>query len=171
MIIETLTGAVVEAAFNQADLGCGNGDFLRFIKERISFGYGIDSRVNSALNNSKLTFRSGDLNARIPLDNESIDVVTSLAVLEHLTEPRIFSGEILRILRPGGSCIITTPALAAKPLLEFLAFRLKIISARDIKDHKQYFNKVQLSELFAKFRVVQIRHFQFGLNTRIYAQK
>lgn len=154
-----------------ADLGCGNGDFLRSIQGKIAFGYGIDSLVDSTLNNSTLSFLSGDLNERIPLDNESVDVVTSMAVIEHLQNVVSFPEEIYRILKPGGACIITTPAPAAKPLLECLAYKLKMISANDIRDHKQYLRTGQLAALFAKFREVNIRHFQFGLNTVVYAIK
>ncbi len=154
-----------------ADLGCGNGDFLRSVQGRIAFGYGIDSRVNSALNNSRLSFLSGDLNGRFPLDDESVDIVTSMAVIEHLHDLESFSKEIHRILKPGGSCIITTPAPAAKRLLEFLAYKLKVISSQDVRDHKRYLNKGQLSSLFAKFRKVDIWYFQFGLNTAVHAIK
>lgn len=157
-----------------ADLGCGNGDFLQRVQEKIAFGYGIDTRVNgalNALNNNRLSFLSGNLNTRIPLPDESVDVVTSMAVIEHLINPESFTKEIHRILKTGGSCIITTPTPAAKPLLEFLAYRLNFISAEDIKDHKQYLNKRQLSALFELFRKVDIRYFQFGLNTVICAIK
>lgn len=153
------------------DVGCGNGDFLRHLEGRVAFGYGIDAVVDSALNNDKLSFKSGDLNTRIPLDNESVDVVTSLAVIEHLRKPDVFLEEILRILKPGGYCLLTTPSPCAKPVLEFLAFNLKIISEKDIRDHKNYFDKAQLTNLFSNFKEVNINYFQCGLNIVVFAIK
>jgi SAM-dependent methyltransferase len=154
-----------------ADLGCGNGDFLKYLEGRAAFGYGIDTAIDSTLNNDRLSFKSGNLNERIPLDDESVDVVTSLAVIEHLWKPDVFLEEILRILKPGGYCLMTTPSPYAKPILEFLAYKLKIISEKDIRDHKNYFNKTQLASLFSNFKTANIDYFQCGLNTAVFAIK
>lgn len=158
-----------------ADLGCGEGDFLRYIniKRQIAFGYGIDKKIKYPNANiyQNLLFKEGDLNKRIPLDNTSVDVVTALAVIEHLYNPSIFVLEILRILKPGGVCILTTPSPIAKPLLEFMAYRLRIISEKDIRDHKHYFNEYDLSTLFKDFDPVKINRFLFGFNVLIEARK
>jgi SAM-dependent methyltransferase len=103
------------------------------------------------------------------------NVVTMHAVLEHLTNP----GEVLRyvyeILEPGGYLLLTVPSNAAKPVLEFLAFNLKLISQREIADHKQYFNRTSLISLLEKpdspYRDVRHSYFQFGLNNRVLARK
>lgn len=154
-----------------ADLGCGNGDFLRYMSKRISFGHGVDTMIKPFETGQNLLFYKGDLNAKIPLDDASMDVVSALAVLEHLRNPFVFLSEVLRVLRPGGYCIMTTPAPAAKPLLEVLAYKLKIISENDIRDHKNYYGRDQLIQLFSSFDDVRIDHFQFGLNTFIVARK
>ena len=154
-----------------ADLGCGNGDLLLRISARINHGYGIDTKVERNDKDSKLTFKSADLNSNIPLGDESVDVVTALAVLEHLTNPDNFVKEIVRILKPNGCFIMTTPSPKAKRLLELLAYKLKVISENDIRDHKTYYGKEQLLDLFAKFSLVKIDYFQFGLNTVVIASK
>ena len=154
-----------------ADLGCGRGDFLRHMQSRISVGYGIDTKTPGSDKERNLYFKDANLNITIPLDDESIDVVTALAVLEHLYAPNVFVKEIFRILKPNGMCILTTPAPISKPLLEFLAYRLKIISERDIKDHKHYFSREDLRELFSDFGSVQISSFQIILNSLIVAKK
>ena len=154
-----------------ADLGCGSGDFLRYMSKRISFGYGVDIMIKSSDAGQNLLFHERDLNAKIPLDDASMDVVSALAVLEHLRDPVAFLAEVLRVLRPGGHCIVTTPAPAAKPLLELLAFKFKIISEKDIRDHKDYYGRDRLNQLFSAFEEVRIEHFQFGLNTIVIARK
>ena len=154
-----------------ADLGCGRGDFLRYMRSRIAVGYGIDTKIAISDGGGNLYFKEADLNKSIPLNDKSIDVVTSLAVLEHLHTPTVFVKEIFRILKPDGICIITTPAPMSKPLLELLAYRLKIISERDIRDHKHYFCREDLRELFSDFGTLQISSFQGGLNTLVVAKK
>ncbi len=156
-----------------ADLGCGSGDFLRYIHPRIALGYGIDTRVEIMDKDvtGKLVFKEGDLNERVPLDDESVDVVTSLAVLEHLYDPKAFAMEIMRILKPGGSCILTSPDPVSQSLLEFLAYKLRIISEKDIRDHKHYFSRQDILVLFGEFGFVNIARFQLGLNQFIIAKK
>lgn len=160
-----------------ADLGCGKGDFLGYISKRIASGYGIDATIkcSNTITEKKLGFKEGDLNRRIPLDSESVDIITALAVLEHLYSPEVFLTEILRILKPGGFCILTTPSPLAKPLLEFLAYKLKIISEKDIEDHKHYFSKKELMNtlIVAGFKAknITIKSFQLGFNTIVVAKR
>ena len=49
-----------------------------------------------------------------------------LAVLEHLDHPIEIVKEIERILKPKGKLILTVPSRNSKPVLEFLAYKLKI---------------------------------------------
>ena len=46
---------------------------------------------------------------RLPYDNGSIDVACSLEVVEHLEDQFAFARELHRIVKPGGSAIISTP--------------------------------------------------------------
>ena len=71
-----------------------------------------------------------------------------------------------RILKPGGKLVLTTPAPCSKPLLEFLAFRLKIISAEEIMDLKHYFSNSEIKDILNNygFSEVPIKNFQFGFN-------
>jgi hypothetical protein len=39
---------------------------------------------------------------------------------------------------------MTIPSVYSKPVLEFLAYKLKIISKDEILDHKQYYDKSKL---------------------------
>jgi glycosyltransferase involved in cell wall biosynthesis/uncharacterized protein YbaR (Trm112 family) len=50
----------------------------------------------------------GDLH-RVPLLDESVDTVVSIAVLEHTRYPWIVAEEFMRILRPGGCGVIAVP--------------------------------------------------------------
>ena len=47
----------------------------------------------------------------LPLENGSFDTVICTMVLEHVEKPWIVAGEIERVLKPGGHCIIAVPFL------------------------------------------------------------
>jgi SAM-dependent methyltransferase len=44
----------------------------------------------------------------VPLPDASVDVVLSTQVLEHVTDPGLYLAECTRLLRPGGSLVLTT---------------------------------------------------------------
>lgn len=46
---------------------------------------------------------------RIPIPDESVDHVLSSEVLEHVPDEHVFMAEVARILRPGGTLILTMP--------------------------------------------------------------
>ncbi|MGW0246883.1 class I SAM-dependent methyltransferase [Nocardia goodfellowii] len=47
--------------------------------------------------------------ADLPLEDASVDVVVNFQVIEHLWDQRQFLRECLRVLRPGGELLISTP--------------------------------------------------------------
>ena len=58
----------------------------------------------------------------LPLADDSVDLVTCVAVIEHVDRPEVLLGEALRVLRPGER-VVTTPSNHAKPVLEKLFVR------------------------------------------------
>lgn len=148
------------------DVGCGSGTLVQHLKQKGYRALGIDVRQGPDI-------LAADLNQVLPLEAESFDLVTSLANLEHLNEPLLNLTEIYRVLKKNGVCILTTPSTGAKPILEFLAFKLKWIDAREIEDHKMYFSKKMLHSYFQKagFEKIKVHYFQVGLNLHAVAIK
>ncbi len=159
-----------------ADVGCGfNGRFLFSIASKIKRGYGIDIRANEVEKGNITLINNSLCGGGIPLESNSVDRVFSLAVIEHLNDKDlalIFS-ESVRILRPAGKIILTTPTPLAKPVLEFLSFRLGLISRESILEHKHYWNKRELFALMERYgcEVVKYKKFQFGMNQLLVAKK
>ena len=148
------------------DLGCGwEARLLRSVEPHIAYGVGIDRRAPT-IQSDRLRTIQGDLEATLPFDSNSFDVVSMLAVLEHLSDPLRVLIEIKRVLRPNGTLILTVPSHAAKPVLEFLAFKLKLVNPAEIADHKRYFGKRDLRLLSdqAGLRMLTHRYFQMGFN-------
>lgn len=154
------------------DIGCGSGAFLMYMNKVISQGTGLDAYIENAELNTNIKLIKCRIGEEVlPLEDSSVDVVTALAVLEHLESPDQTISEIQRILRPGGRLILTTPTPMAKSVLEFLAFRCGIISRQDIEDHKHYYNKSELYEKLREFRNINYKSFQLYMNQIVVAEK
>ncbi len=157
------------------DIGCGPEFlFLRSIRHRIAAGYGIDRRVRAGREgNISLIAADVDASPRLPLEDSSVDSVFMLAVLEHFAYPDRVLAEAGRVLRKGGMLYLTTPTPPAKPVLEFLAFRLGWIDAGEIREHKRYFSRADLLAALghAGFQIVRHRFFELGFNQVTVAKK
>jgi SAM-dependent methyltransferase len=103
------------------------------------------------------------------LPDQSLDVILSMSVLEHLWEPGQTLAHFRRLLRPGGVCAVNVPSWRGKRALEFSAFRLGLSPASEMDDHKRYYDPRDLWPLLvaAGFMPHGIRCFKhkFGLNT------
>jgi SAM-dependent methyltransferase len=58
---------------------------------------------------SGLSIERGDLNGRIPYEDETFDYVCFLEAIEHTENPYNAVRELARVLRPGGRLILSTP--------------------------------------------------------------
>ncbi len=152
------------------DIGCGReGKFLLSVSQKIKQGYGYDFKLNKNLKKENITLTKGDFSKY----NLKYDLVVFMAVLEHLENPKQVLKQINSKLNKGGKLILTTPDKRSKWLLEFLAYKLKIISEEEIRDHKHYFNKVELIKILKEtnFKLIKHKHFQLGLNNLVICEK
>lgn len=155
------------------DVGCGwEARLLRAVEPHVREAVGIDFKA-PRLEGPKLRTVTMTLEERLPFDDGAFDVVTALAVLEHLSHPAAMVGEIARVLRPGGQLVLTVPSHAAKPVLEFLAYRLHVVSEAEIRDHRSYYGRKSLQALFAptSLRIDRHKYFQLGMNNYLCATK
>jgi 2-polyprenyl-3-methyl-5-hydroxy-6-metoxy-1,4-benzoquinol methylase len=153
------------------DIGCGwDATLLKFVEEYISTGVGVDFKAPE-LKTGKISTLAVTLSDKLPFKDQSFDFITMLAVMEHLENDRAILEECARLLRPGGGILITVPSWYAKPVLEFLAFRLHLVNPEEIKDHKRYYNRSELHRLIDSVDELEISehsYFQWRFNNLLF---
>jgi 2-polyprenyl-3-methyl-5-hydroxy-6-metoxy-1,4-benzoquinol methylase len=92
-----------------ADVGCGQGDLCGYVRSRFAHYVGIDA-VRYENFPDEAEFCRLDLDSgKLPLADGSADVVAAIEVIEHLENPREFMRKLVRLAKPGGWIIVTTP--------------------------------------------------------------
>lgn len=93
------------------DIGCGTGGILTHL-ERFGWAYGIDPSPEAAgycrERGVRMALASG---LELPFADETFQAVLALDVIEHVDDDVGLLREARRVLRPGGTAVITVPAL------------------------------------------------------------
>jgi len=105
-----LIGHCADAVVLEA--GCGEGygaQLIRTVARRvIALDYDELTSRHVARAYPQLNVLRGNL-AALPVRDGGVDVVANLQVIEHLWDQEGFLAECRRVLRPGGTLIVTTP--------------------------------------------------------------
>lgn len=163
------------------DIGCGVYP-LFLLETMFSEKYGLDKtsvcRAETVESQAHIKLIECDIEraTRIPLPSDWFDIITMLAVFEHIEPsrlPRILS-EIYRILKPGGKFIMTTPARWTDSLLRSMA-RVGLVSHVEIEEHKAAYVPPMILALLrqASFSRDMLRHgyFEVWMNIWVSATK
>jgi SAM-dependent methyltransferase len=110
VVYERLAGRCVDRDVLEA--GCGEGygaDLIADVaRQVIGLDYDESAVAHVRARYPRVDMRHGNL-AALPLGAGSVDVVVNFQVIEHLWDQRQFVGECLRVLRPGGLLLMSTP--------------------------------------------------------------
>lgn len=145
---------------------------------RFNERYGLDRVAPVDLSDAGLTLVAQDVAdvVGLPFEGAFFDVVTMLAVFEHL-EPAVLARllrEIHRVLRPGGAYVLTTPARWTEAILKLMA-GLRLVSHEELSEHKATYLSREIVSLLieAGFDKGRIRHgsFEAGMNLWAVAEK
>lgn len=103
------------------DLGCGDGNYSRRLKD---LGFEVvsgDIDIARFKYKNEIEFKHCDITKEMPFADNTFDYVLLMEVVEHLRNPYTVISEINRIIKKGGSLIISTPnILSLKSRLRFM---------------------------------------------------
>jgi SAM-dependent methyltransferase len=155
------------------DLGCGlDAAFLDFAAGRIADGVGVDDQVRDGAGGRWKRVRA-DIRQPLPLESGEFDNVVMLAVLEHLPEPEPVLREAHRILKPGGSLILTWPSGMVDPILKVLHGLRLVSDEMESDEHQKRIPIGTLQQILHRIGFNEFIHytFEFGLNNLMVATR
>jgi len=174
---EDIAFEMIEKAEVCLDVGCGSGDFAFRLKDKCSKVYGVDissSRIEEAIQTvskknfpeNAMHFTACNIDENLDFQNDTFDVVTSLAVIEHVFDPYHVVNEICRVLKKGGAFVSEVPNIAyIRHRLHLLFGKLPVTSSpynwSDIGwdgGHLHYFTQKTYCRLLEDcgFKVLQV---------------
>jgi 2-polyprenyl-3-methyl-5-hydroxy-6-metoxy-1,4-benzoquinol methylase len=105
------------------DIGCGSGEMcvLAWKKYKNVIGVDVSEQALGIARKRGVETILANINYKLPLKDGSFDSIISCAVIEHVFDPIFLTQEAYRLLRPGGTFILSTENLA------YLPYRLKLL--------------------------------------------
>jgi SAM-dependent methyltransferase len=123
-MIEASPEAHVPRGGRLIDVGCGTGNGLLIFYERFGVGgVGVDvSGGMLRIAQAKLADRGLPIELhcldgqKLPFDDDAFDSGISFEVLEHTPDPARLLAELARVVKPGGTVVVTTPNTLWEPV-------------------------------------------------------
>jgi 2-polyprenyl-3-methyl-5-hydroxy-6-metoxy-1,4-benzoquinol methylase len=151
---------VVALDFIQGDVlevGCGEGRGVSILINKANSFTAVD-KIEPVIDELQKKFPSGRfISMNIPplseLKDNRYDVVVSFQVIEHINDDELFLRELHRVLKPGGTALLTTPnrkmSLSRNPwhIREYLPAELTLLA-------KKIFNKVEMKGITGNEKVM-----------------
>jgi SAM-dependent methyltransferase len=154
------------------DIGCADGELFRRVAN-VGEGVGIDPDLPLATPQPPNAVLIKGLFPEALPDDRPFDVITLLAVLEHVPPESqdVLAQQCGRFLKPGGYLVVTVPSPAVDYILSVLKF-FRLIHGMALEQHYGY-DPRQTAHLFAVggLSLISARRFQLGFNHHFVFQK
>lgn len=141
-VTEPILDRYVHGGNITVDLGCGSGTTVKRLAQRGAIAIGVDVDTSAFDKHPELSVIEGALKempsqpgayllagdiSQLPLPEDSVDLVTSRWVFEHLADPATVIAQIRRVLKPGGLALIIVPNVRHPGILvsSLMPLRLK----------------------------------------------
>jgi len=163
-MIDQLIRPHLRAGSRVLEIGCGAGNLLLQATVAGSYPVALDlsmqalTFVRSRLEEAKSGIEAPSdfactqaIGESLPLANESFDCVLMSEVIEHLEAPQISICEAVRVLRPGGRLLITTPNYRSFwPLMEWAVDGLNMAPKMAGEQHISRFYPSSLNRMLVE---------------------
>jgi ubiquinone/menaquinone biosynthesis C-methylase UbiE len=150
------------------EIGCGLGYFSNKAFKMGAKVTGIDIGPKLVVINKKLTPKGNFLVAsasKLPFKDSSFDIVLSTEVIEHVDNQDKAIKEMFRVLKGGGTLVITTPNRIFKPLFDLLS----LIRVRPYHGNENWYYPWELKQKLQKYGlIVEESYFNFFLINKFF---
>lgn len=155
------------AALRVLDVGCGEGQFAEAIAQAGHEVLGIDV-AEEPLRRARSLYAGLDLrrvepDGAWPLADASFDAVWAGETIEHVLDTARWMSELRRVLRSGGSLIVSTPAHAPLTRLGLALSARRFQRHFDPRaDHLRFYTRDALTRLLEDFGFERVRAREAG---------
>lgn len=160
-MIDMLVRNHLKAGSNLLEIGCGAGNLLLQATVKGSCPVALDlsmqaltfvrSRLEDACTGPDAPLGYAciqSIGELLPLPDASFDCILLSEVIEHLPNPRVSIREAVRVLRPGGRLLVTTPNYRSFwPVMEWAVDRMNMAPRMAGEQHISRFHPASLRRL------------------------
>ena len=138
------------------DLACGDGAVAQYLKNNLGLdvvGFDVSEIALKESKKRGIKVVLGDVEKKLPFDNKSFDVVFWGDNIEHLFDPGAVVVEIARILKSGGTLILSCPNMGYWKYRLYYLFKGRLPDTEWTGNppwawsHIRFFNKSLILEL------------------------
>jgi len=142
-VVELLQERGAAAGDQVLDAGCGTGNYaialarVGFRVLGVDFAAGMLARAQVKVRSEpaeRVSFRQADLNAPLDFSAGAFDHVISMSVLQAVADPALTLCALHRVLKPGGTLVLSLPRqdadLFTMPLLDLARHRVRQLERR-----------------------------------------
>lgn len=166
---EYIIANIPNDASNILDVGCGSAWVAQHYLKKNKYVFSLDISISNPLKatikyTSEKHFGITADSYFLPFQSNSFDSIIASEIIEHVISPERFVAELLRILKPGGYLIITTPY---KELIR-QTLCIHCNNETPVNAHLHSFDENKLISLFDKTTVKKIIWKTFGNKVLIF---
>jgi len=150
------------------DYGCGDFTFARKVVSRVKDGYGVDVLARATSLPDRFQFLQIPISGELTFSDNFFDTISIIEVIEHVRMERPVLEELARVMKRGGTLVITTPHKGLLTWIDsgnwkvhFPIFHrwIHVFVLRDRENYEKTFGKQRQTELFGDLSGDRHKHY------------